>query len=211
MNASARNTKSELTDYLLELARPPRPEFFRPNFFVNTPDILHEYLQRGGRPAFEARLVLASTLSPTYGIYSGFESFENVPVKEGSEEYLDSEKYEAKKRALDGPLLPLVQRLNEARRENPALQHLENIQFLETENDTLFGYVKRTDDNAVICVVNLDTTRTQEGACVVPSSTGLAPAYSVQDVVTDAEWTWHLGRNYVRLEPGQSHVLVVRR
>jgi starch synthase (maltosyl-transferring) len=132
-------------------------------------------------------------------------------VREGSEEYLDSEKYEVKKRALDGPLLPLVQRLNEARRENPALQHLENIQFLETENDTLFGYVKRTDDNAVICVVNLDTTRTQEGACVVPASTGLAPAYSVRDVVTDAGWTWHLGRNYVRLEPGQSHVLVVRR
>ena len=175
---------------------------------MNTPDILHEYLQRGGRPAFEARLVLASTLSPTYGIYSGFESFENVPVREGSEEYLDSEKYEAKKRALDGPLLPLVAAAERgAPRECRALQHLENIHFLETENDNLFAYFKRTDDNAVICVVNLDPARTQEGVCVLPASTGLAPTYRVQDLLTDSEWTWHLGRNYVRLEPGQAHVL----
>ena len=86
-----------------------------PNAFTNTPDILHEYLQHGGPPAFETRLVLAATLSPSYGIYSGFESFENVPVRPGSEEYMDSEKYEAKDRSLDGPLLPLVQRLNEGR------------------------------------------------------------------------------------------------
>jgi starch synthase (maltosyl-transferring) len=203
-----KNTRWELLEFLGQLLE--WAPCHRPNCFVNTPDILHEYLQRGGRPAFEARLVLASTLSPTYGMYSGFESFENVPVREGSEEYLDSEKYEVKKRTLGGPLLPLVQRLNEARRENPALQHLENIQFLETENDSLFGYVKRTDHNAVICVVNLDPARIQEGACVLPASTGLAPAYPVRDVVTGAEWTWHLGRNYVRLGPGQSHVLVVR-
>ena len=82
--------------------------YYRPNVFVNTQDILHEYLQRGGPPAFATRLVLAATLSPTYGIYSGFESFENVPVREGSEEYLDSEKYELKERKLDGPLLPLI-------------------------------------------------------------------------------------------------------
>jgi starch synthase (maltosyl-transferring) len=204
-----KNTRSELLEFLGQLLE--WAPCHRPNCFVNTPDILHEYLQRGGRPAFEARLVLASTLSPTYGMYSGFESFENVPVRQGSEEYLDSEKYEVKRRALDGLLLPLVQRLNEARRENPALQQLENVQLLETENENLFGYVKRTDDNAVICVVNLDPTRTQEGVCMLPASTGLAPAYPVLDVVTGAEWTWHLGRNYVRLEPGQSHVLVVRR
>src|SRR5205814_8269315 len=89
---------------------------YRPNCFANTPDILHEYLQRGGRPAFEARLVLAGTLSPTYGIYSGFESFENVPVREGSEEYVDAAKDEAQQRSHDGPLLPFVQRLNRARR-----------------------------------------------------------------------------------------------
>jgi starch synthase (maltosyl-transferring) len=204
-----KNNRWELLEFLGQLLE--WSPFYRPNCFANTPDILHEYLQRGGRPAFEARLVLASTLSPTYGIYSGFESCENVPVREGSEEYLNSEKYEVKRRALDGPLLPLVQRLNLARRENPALQHLENVHFLETENDNLFGYFKRTDDNAVICVVNLDPMRTHEGVCILPASSGLAPAYRVRDVVSQTDFTWHLGRNYVRLEPGQSHVLVARR
>src|SRR5438445_13102284 len=121
--------------------------YYRPNFFANTPDILHEYLQLGGRPAFEARLVLASTLSPAYGIYSGYEHFENVPVREGSEEYLDSEKYEAKDRRLDGPLLPLVKRLNEIRRANPALQRLDTLQFPETEQDRPADYVKRACRN----------------------------------------------------------------
>jgi starch synthase (maltosyl-transferring) len=204
-----KNTRWELLEFVGQLL--DWAPCYRPNCFVNTPDILHEYLQRGGQPAFEARLVLASTLSPAYGIYSGFESFENVPVKEGSEEYLNSEKYETKKRALNGALLPLVRRLNEARRENEALQHLENIQFLETENDNLFGYFKRTGDSAVICIVNLDPMRTHEGVCVLPASTGLAPTYHVHDVVGESEWTWHLGRNYVRLPPGQAHVLVVRR
>src|ERR1041384_6716501 len=98
----------------------------RPNFFVNTPDILHAYLQQGGRPAFEARLVLAATLSPSYGVYSADEHLENVALHEGSEEYLDSEKYEIKERRLDGPLLPLVEKLNRARRANAALQRLDN-------------------------------------------------------------------------------------
>jgi starch synthase (maltosyl-transferring) len=204
-----KNTRWELLEFMGQLL--DWAPCYRPNAFANTPDILHEYLQRGGRPAFEARLVLAATLSPTYGIYSGFESFENVPVKEGSEEYLDSEKYEAKERALTGELLPLVQRLNLARRESPALQHLDNISFVETENDNLFGYVKRTGDSAVICVVNLDPTRTQEGVCILSVASGLAPAYRVRDVITGDEFTWHLGRNYVRLEPGGSHVLVVQR
>src|SRR3954471_12855735 len=114
-----KNSKAELAEYMQQLVA--WREFYRPNAFVNTPDILHEYLQQGGPPAFRARLVLAATLVPTYGIYSGFESFENVPVRPGSEEYLDSEKYEARARALDGPLLPLVKRLNEARRALPAL------------------------------------------------------------------------------------------
>jgi starch synthase (maltosyl-transferring) len=205
-----KNTRWELLEFMGQLL--DWAPCYRPNCFANTPDILHEYLQRGGRPAFEARLVLAATLSPAYGIYSGFESFENVPVREGSEEYLDSEKYEVKRRRLDGPLLPLVQRVNVARRENPALQHLDNVTFLETENDQLFAYLKRTGDNTVICVVNLDPTATREGVCVVPVSTGLAPAYRVRDLLADdSEWTWHLGRNYVRLPPGQSHVLAVRR
>jgi starch synthase (maltosyl-transferring) len=204
-----KNTRWELLEFMGQLLE--WEPFYRPNAFANTPDILHEYLQRGGAPAFHARFVLASTLSPSYGIYSGYESFENVPVREGSEEYLDSEKYEAKERTLNGPLLPLVQRVNAARRENPALQRLDNVQFLDTENDNLFAYLKRSGDNTVICVVNLDPTRTQEGVCILPVSTGMAPTYRVHDVVTENEWTWHLGRNYVRLDPGQSHLLVVHR
>ena len=105
--------------------------------FANTPDILNAYLQDGGPPAFEARLVLAATLSPSYGIYSGFESFERVPVQPGSEEYLDSEKYEVKQRQLDGPLLPLVRKLNEVRRALPALQRFDNLRWLETESEHL--------------------------------------------------------------------------
>ena len=200
-----KNTRWELLEFMGQLL--DWSEIYRPNVFANTPDILHEYLQHGGPPAFEARLVLAATLSPTYGLYSGFESFENVPVREGSEEYLDSEKYEIKSRSLDGPLLPLVATLNRARRENAALQRLDNVTFLETENEQLFGYLKRTGDNDVIVVVNLDPTAVQRGVCILPVATGLPPAYRVQDLLTGKEWTWHIGRNYVELEPGKSHVL----
>src|SRR5690242_12996882 len=125
-----KNTKGELVEFMNSLVQSEWPQVYRPNFFANTPDILHAYLQRGGRPAFEARLVLAATLSPSYGIYSGFENCENVPVREGSEEYLDSEKYEAKQRSLDGALLPLARRLNEVRRDNPALQWLDNLTWI---------------------------------------------------------------------------------
>ncbi|MDX6450985.1 MAG: hypothetical protein QOH16_1034 [Gaiellaceae bacterium] len=198
-----KNTKAELVEYVQQLLA--WHQFYRPNAFVNTQDILHEYLQLGGPPAFEARLVLAGTLSPSYGIYSGYESFENVPVQPGSEEYLDSEKYEVRERALDGPLLPLVQRLNEARRAEPALQRVENIRFLETENDQLIAYAK--DD--VICVVNLDPFSEQEGSCVIPVSLGFAPAFDARDLLTDASFTWRAGRNYVKLGPGKSHFLKV--
>ncbi len=115
-----KNTKAEIVE-LIEQAR-SWSAFYRPNMWPNTPDILHEYLQEGGRPAFEARFVLASTLSPSYGIYSGYEACENTPVRAGSEEYRDSEKYEVKKRRLAGPLLPLIGRMNEIRRAHPALQ-----------------------------------------------------------------------------------------
>jgi starch synthase (maltosyl-transferring) len=179
--------------------------FYRPNAFVNTPDILHEYLQHGGPPAFEARLVLAATLSPSYGIYSGFESFENVPVRPGSEEYLDSEKYEAKERTLDGPLLPLVARLNEVRRANPALQRLGNLRWLETENDQLVAYAK--DD--VIVVVNIDPFDEREGVCVVPVALGYPPAFNAREELSGQAFTWRAGRNYVRLAPGKAHVIKV--
>ena len=200
-----KNTRWELLELMGQLL--DWREAYRPNVFANTPDILHEYLQRGGRPAFEARVVLAATLSPSYGIYSGFEHCENVPLREGSEEYLNSEKYEVKKRALDGPLLPLVAALNAARRENAALQRLDNVTFLETENEQLFAYLKRSGDNTVVTVVNLDPGAPREGVCVVPASTGLPPAYRVRDLLGTETWTWHIGRNYVKLQPGKSHVL----
>jgi starch synthase (maltosyl-transferring) len=198
-----KNTKADLVEYVQQLLA--WHQFYRPNAFVNTQDILHEYLQVGGPPAFEARLVLAGTLSPSYGIYSGFESFENVPLRPGSEEYLDSEKYEVRPRALDGPLLPLVQRLNEVRRAEPALQRVENIRWLETENDQLIAYAK--DD--VICVVNLDPFAEQEGTCVIPVSLGFPPAFDARDLLTAASFTWRAGRNYVKLGPGKSHLLKV--
>ena len=206
-----KNTRWELLELVAELLE--WKETYRPNLFANTPDILHEYLVAGGRPAFEARLVLAGTLSPSYGIYSGYEHVENVPAKLGSEEYLDSEKYEVKERSLDGPLLPLVSALNRARRDNPSLQHFDNLTFLETENESLFAYLKRTGDNMVVVVVNIDPFTTQAGACILPVATGLPPTYRVHDLLVgdevgdDPDWTWHIGRNYVRLAPGQSHVL----
>ena len=204
-----KNTKAELIEYMTELTRSELPQFFRPNFFVNTPDILHEYLQRGGRPAFEARLVLAATLSPSWGMYSGYEHVENVPTRTGSEEYLDSEKYEVKRRSLDGPLLPLVGKLNAIRRENAALQRLEGLDFLETENDQLLAYLRRAGDNVLIVCVNLDPASVREGVAVVPASFGLPPAFSASELLAGEEFHWRLGRNFLRLEPGQSHILRV--
>ena len=200
-----KNTKGELYELMAQLL--DWRDFLRPNFFANTPDILHEYLQRGGRPAFEARLVLAATLSPSYGIYSGFESLENVPAAAGSEEYLDSEKYEVKQRRLDGVLLPLVRRLNEIRRGHAALQRLDNLRWLETENEQLVAYAK--DD--VLVVVNLDPRNPQEGVTVIPAALGLPPAFGVRDLLADEDFSWRIGRNYVRLGPGQSHLLHVQR
>jgi starch synthase (maltosyl-transferring) len=201
-----KNTKAELIDFVRDTVN--WSPWYRPNFFVNTPDILHEYLQQGGPPAFAARLVLAATLSPSYGVYSGYERFENVPVREGSEEYLDSEKYEAKERTLVGaPLVPLIKRLNEIRRDNPALQRVDNVSFLETESEHLIAYTKVTDDNVVVTVVNLDPFEGHEGVAVVPASLGLPPAFPARELLTDEEFGWRTGRNYVRLEPGQSHVV----
>jgi starch synthase (maltosyl-transferring) len=205
-----KNSRWELMDYLTELTGSGMQEYYRPNFFANTPDILNEYLVHGGPPAFRARLVLAATLSPTYGIYSGFEHFENVPVRPGSEEYLDSEKYELKRRRLDGPLLPMVARLNHARRDNPALQRLDNLTFLATENDALIAYLKSEGRNAVLCVVNVDPHNAQEGVAVVPAASGLAPAFAVTDLLDGATYSWRLGRNYVRLDPAERSAHVLR-
>ncbi len=208
-----KNARWELVEYVTELAYSGEQDYFRPNFFANTPDILHEYLQHGGRPAFEARAVLAATLSPSYGIYSGFENIENVAVAPGSEEYLNSEKYELKTRTLDGPLLPLLATLNSLRREHPALQELSNITFLDTANEALIAYAKQTGPDTVICVVNLDPHQHQEGAAVIPASLGLPPTFSVRDHLSGELFQWRIGANFVGLSPGwrQTHVLTVER
>jgi starch synthase (maltosyl-transferring) len=199
-----KNTKGELTEFLHQLLS--WSDFYRPNFFANTPDILHEYLQHGGRPAFEARLVLAATLSPSYGIYSGYERCENVPVAPGSEEYLDSEKYEVKKRALDGPLLPLVRKLNEIRRAVPALQRFENLRLLETHGEHVLAYWKAPD---IAVAVNLDPHGPREDVVVLPPGLGLPEELPVVDLLTGARYRWRHGRNYVGLAPGQAHVLKI--
>ena len=204
-----KNAKWELVE-LVELLREWSP-YLRPNLWPNTPDILHATLQQGGRPAFECRLVLAATLSPSYGIYSGYERCENVPVQPGSEEYLDSEKYEVRKRSFDGPLLPLVKRLNETRRAHPALTAagLDRLTWLETESDHLLGYARELDGDVVLTVVNLDPFAIHEGVSVVPHTLGLHEPFDVVDALTGETYTWG-ARNYVRLGPGKAHVLEVR-
>ena len=206
-----KNSRHDLTEYVNELAWGPEKDYFRPNFFTNTPDILNAYLVHGGEAAFYTRLVLAATLSPSYGIYSGFEHYENTPVREGSEEYLDSEKFEVKARELDGPMLPFIARVNQIRRENVSLQHLSDVAWLETQNDQLMAYVKQYAGNAVICVVNLDPHHAHEGSAMIPAHLGLPPAFSVTDQLSGERFDWRIGPNYVRLDPWtrQAHILRV--
>ena len=217
-----RTTSYELREYLEELTQRPAREYLRPNFFANTPDILHEYLQLGGRAAFRVRLLLAATLSPLYGIYSGFELAENVPLRPGSEEYLDSEKYELKARDWASPAsldLDIV-RVNRLRRENRALQRATNLTFHHSDNDRILFYHKTAGDlgapNDLLIAVNLDPLRAQDTVVEVPlDAIGVAPgaAYVVEDLLTGARYTWRGSRNYVRLDPRNEpgHVLLVRR
>jgi starch synthase (maltosyl-transferring) len=186
-----RNFKQELTDYMLELSRSGMKEYFRPNFFTNTPDILPEILQHGGRPAFKFRLVLAATLSPSYGIYSGYELCENRALP-GKEEYLDSEKYEVKVWDWDRPgnLVDYVTRINRIRRENPALHDLENLVFYEADNEHVLFYGKSTPDrrNILLVAVNLNPFQTQEARLQIPiGSCGIKPdeMYQLHNLITD--------------------------
>ncbi|MEU9415270.1 alpha-1,4-glucan--maltose-1-phosphate maltosyltransferase [Streptomyces sp. NPDC048272] len=216
-----RNTKAELTEYLTELSGDRSASVMRPNFFVNTPDILHAYLQHGGRPAFEVRAVLAATLSPAWGVYAGYELCENTPVKEGSEEYLNSEKYEFRPRDWaaadrDGlTIAPLITALNRLRRRNPALQQLRDIHFHSTDNEQVIAYSKHAGANSVLVVVNLDPHHTQEATVSLDMPVlGLDwhGSLAVRDELTGE--TYHWGRaNYVRLEPGRTpaHVLAALR
>jgi len=203
-----RNTKAELESYLTELAGESSP-FLRPNFFVNTPDILHEYLQYSGRPGFKIRAVLAATLSPTWGVYSGYELCENVPVRPGSEEYLDSEKYQLRPRdwaaaeAEGRSLAPFLARLNALRRDHAALQGLRNLKIHHTDNGSVLCYSKRTAADLVLVVVNLDPHNTVEATVSLdPSSLGLGwdDHFTVRDELSGEVYQW--GRdNYIRLDP----------
>ncbi|WP_327288620.1 alpha-1,4-glucan--maltose-1-phosphate maltosyltransferase [Streptomyces sp. NBC_01198] len=214
-----RTEKAELADYMRELSG-EKAAWMRPNFFVNTPDILHAYLQNGGRPAFEVRAVLAATLSPSWGVYAGFELCEADPAKPGSEEYLHSEKYELRPRdwaaaeAEGRSLAPLITTLNRLRRRHPALQQLRDITFHPVDNDALLAFSKRRGDDVVLVVVNLDPFHTQEATVSLNMpELGLSwhESFPVRDALTGE--TYHWGRdNYVRLEPGRApaHVLSLR-
>ncbi|HEU5184640.1 MAG TPA: alpha-1,4-glucan--maltose-1-phosphate maltosyltransferase [Gemmatimonadaceae bacterium] len=215
-----KNTTWEIRDWMREFSAPDVLEYYRGNLFANTPDILHEYLQRGGRPAFRIRLILAATLSPLYGIYSGFELAENVPVRVGSEEYLNSEKYELRPRDFTkaGNLDADIRRINRIRRENPALQRADNLTFHTSENDQVLFYRKSMPDqsNDLLIIVNLDPTRAHDSMVHVPLDALGLPAnatYPVTDLLTGSQFTWRGARNYVRLDPviEPAHILRVDR
>jgi starch synthase (maltosyl-transferring) len=216
-----RTTARELSEYVRELTETDTGEFFRPSFWPNTPDILPEQLQTEGRPTFVSRLVLAATLSSNYGIYGpAFELGESRAVCAGSEEYLDSEKYQLRHWALDDPdsLRSLITLGNAARRDNPALQRTVGIRFHETGNSALLAYSKTDEsgDNIVICVVSLDGHNTQSGWLELPlAELGIDPAhpYQVHDLLGGARYLWHGGRNFVELDPNvlPAHIFRVRR
>jgi len=216
-----RNTKWELEQYFTELTQTNVHEFFRPNLWPNTPDILTEYLQSGGRPAFVVRLVLAATLGASYGIYGpAFELGENRPLRPGSEEYLYSEKYEIKNWDLDrgDSLKGLIARVNQIRRANPALASNGRLRFHSIDNHQLIAYSKASEDfsNIIMVVVNLDPHYTQSGWLDVPLDyLGLDPhqAFQAHDLITDSRYLWQGTRNYVELNPHDmpAHILRIRR
>ncbi|HSE08540.1 MAG TPA: alpha-1,4-glucan--maltose-1-phosphate maltosyltransferase [Nocardioidaceae bacterium] len=223
-----RNTKWELEEYLTELSR-ETSHVMRPNLFVNTPDILHAYLQYGGPAAFRIRATIAATASPTWGVYAGFELFEHVAVKPGSEEYLDSEKYQIRIRDWDGAehsgktLAPYLTQLNDIRRRHPALQLLRNLTVHRTDDDSILVFSKfakgpgdgRHGDDLMIIVVNVDPHATRETTVHLDmAALGMDwhDRFTVHDELTDESWTWG-EHNYVRLDPHHqpAHIFTVRR
>jgi starch synthase (maltosyl-transferring) len=230
-----RTSRWELTEYLTELAHSPMADYYRPNFWPNTPDILHEYLQTGSRAAFEVRYALAGLLSPNMGVYSGYELLEHVPVRPGSEEYLDSEKYAYRPRDFDQPhsIAPFMGQINRLRRDHRhLLGGLTNIWFHSTDNDQLLVFSKtavpgpdgglvprrRVPDGPVpmdrlLVVANLDQHQAQAGTTWLDMwQLGMeqvdAP-YDVHDLLSGRTWTWHGPANYVRLDPADGHPLHV--
>jgi starch synthase (maltosyl-transferring) len=213
-----RNTKQEITEYFEQIARPPVSDFFRPNAWPNTPDILTEYLQFGGRPAFTIRLILAATLSASYGIYGPpFERFVAEPREAGSEEYLDSEKYEVKRwGAADDDLSPLIALVNRLRRANPALQQNATLKFHPTTNDEIVCYSKSAGDNVVVSVVSVDPHNIQTGWVELDlSALNLDPfrPFQVHELLSGARYSWHGPRNFVKLDPHvvPAHIFRIRR
>ncbi len=204
-----RTSAAELRDYLTELTQTELAEILRPALFPTTPDVLHPYLQTGGRPAFHVRLFLAATLSPLYGIYSGYELCEATPLHSESEEYLDSEKFQIRTRDWNAPgnLNDDIRALNELRRAHAALQRADNLQFHPSENDAVLCYSKRGADPSasLLCAVNLDPHHLQETMVHVPLELfGLAATtpFTVEDVLSGERYDWQGSRNYIRLDPG---------
>jgi starch synthase (maltosyl-transferring) len=219
-----RNSKRELEEYLAEVSH-ESDHLMRPNFFVNTPDILHAYLQYGGPSAFKIRAAIAATGSPSWGVYAGYELFEHVAVRPGSEEYLDSEKYQIRIRDWDAAerdgrsLAPYLTRLNEIRRAHPALQRLRNVTIHWSDDDNILVYSKKAGDgpdaDIVIVVANVDPHGTRETMVHLDLRAlgiGDHEAFVVHDEITGEDWTWNQ-HNYVRLDPYHEpvHILAVRR
>ncbi len=213
-----RNTKEELTKYLEELTQTDVAEFFRPNFWTNTPDILHEELQKGGRPAFLSRFVLAATLSSNYGVYGpAFELCENRPAKPGSEEYLDSEKYQLRHWDIEETpnLQTLIARVNEIRRKHEALHSNEGLRFHPTDQPSLICYSKTDKEkiDVVLMVVNLHHEQTQIGWVdldLAVLNLDAARPFEVHDLLTDMRYTWTGARNYIQLEAGRAHIFHIQ-
>lgn len=202
-----KQSKQELTDYFRELTQSPVKQFFRPNVWPNTPDILTEQFHTGDRSVFMQRLALAATLSANYGIYGpAYEHLQFVPREPGSEEYLHSEKYQIRSWDINNPdsLAPYITKLNHARRENPALQQDGTLRFHRIENDRILAYSKQEGDNIVLCAVNLDPQWTQSGwvHCELENwGIGATEKFVVHDLLTDERFTWRGEWNYLELNP----------
>jgi starch synthase (maltosyl-transferring) len=202
-----RNTKDELQEYFEEISRPPISDFFHPNLWPNTPDILHAALQTGGRPAFMQRIILAATLGANYGIYGpAFELCENTPAKQGSEEYLNSEKYEIRQwdRSASHSLAPLITQINEIRRNNPALHSDASLHFHPVDNPNIVCYSKSRGDNRILIAINLDPTQEQAGWIDLDLKQLAIPHnenFEIEDLLSGVHYSWRDRSNYVALRP----------
>jgi starch synthase (maltosyl-transferring) len=211
-----RNEKRELEEYMIELTQTEMRHYFVPNFFTNTHDVLPEILQKGGPPAFQMRLVLAATLSPSYGIYSGYELCENAAIP-GTEEYLDSEKYEIKHRDWNAPgnIRDYIARINRIRRENRALHEYRNLVFHESSDEHVLCYGKRSFDgsNSVLVAVNLDPFAARESEVRVPlEALGVGPdePYQVHELISDERQLWRGPVQRIRLDPRREPAAIFR-